>query len=327
MRRREFIAGLGGAAAWPMVARGQQPGKVPRIGILWHAANEQDEAPYPKIFRDSLKELGYVEGKNIELLNRFADEHYDRFDVLAKDLIDAKVDVILASISPGALAAKRISSTTPVVFVIAPDPVGQHLVDSLARPGGNVTGFSVMATDFIGKNLEILKDCLPASSVVLLYNPNGRELRIATWRKHRLRPNSLSIRLSLVKAESSDQLSSAVSAIANQRPDAVLVQGDAMLFRERKRIADLAIENRLPTITAIKEMAEAGALLSYGPDLSDLFRRAALYVDKILKGTKPADLPVEQPTKFELFLNMQTARAIGITIPASVQSRADKIIE
>jgi putative tryptophan/tyrosine transport system substrate-binding protein len=155
MKRRAFIVGFGSAAACPLVARGQQPRKVPRIGILWHGANEQDEASYLKIFRDSLKELGYVEGKNIELLNQFADERYDRFDVLAKDLIDAKVDVILASTSLGALAAKRISSTTPVVFVIAPDPVGQHLVDSLARPGGNVTGFSVLATDFIGKNLAV----------------------------------------------------------------------------------------------------------------------------------------------------------------------------
>jgi putative tryptophan/tyrosine transport system substrate-binding protein len=155
MRRREFIATLGGAAAWPLAAHAQQSGKIPRVGVLWHAGNEQEEAIYLGALRKGLNDLGYVEGKNIELLNRFADEHYDRFDVLAKDLIDAKVDVIVASTSAGALAAKRISSTTPVVFAIAPDPVGQHLVDSLARPGGNVTGFSVMATDFIGKNLAV----------------------------------------------------------------------------------------------------------------------------------------------------------------------------
>ncbi len=325
--RRAFIATLGGAAAWPLVARAQQPGKIARVGILWHGANEEDEAPYPAAFRDGLTELGYVEGKNIELLNRFADEHFDRFDALAKELVDAKVDIIVASIIFGALSAKRASPTIPVVFVIVPDPVGQHLVDSLAHPGGNMTGFSIMSTDTIAKNLEILRDCQPKlSSVAMLYNRNT-----STARRYvedaQAAARSMSIMLSLVEADAPDQLERAFSIAAERRPDAMLIAGDAMLFRERRRIAELAIANRLPTMTTIGEMAEAGALMSYGPHIPDLFRRAAFYVDRILKGARPADLPVEQPTTFELFVNMRTAHDLGVTIPGSVQFRADKLIE
>ena len=174
MRRRAFIAGLGGAVAWPIVARGQQPGKIWKIGVLWHAANEQQEAVFLNPLRQGLNHLGYIEGKNIEVLNRFADEHYDRFDALAKDLIDAKVDVIVASIGFAALAAKRATSTIPIVFVAVPDPIGLHLVESLAHPGGNLTGFATMSADLVAKRLALLRDCLPKlSSVVLLHNPKS----------------------------------------------------------------------------------------------------------------------------------------------------------
>jgi putative ABC transport system substrate-binding protein len=325
--RRAFIAALGSAAAWPVVVRAQQSGKLPRVGVLWSASNDYAEAVFLSPLRKSFSDLGYVEGKTIELMNRFANNDYTRFDALAKELVEAKADVLVADIAFGALAAKRASTTTPVVFVVVPDPVGLHLVDSLAHPGGNMTGFSIMGTDLTAKYLELLKDCLAKlSNVVLLYNPNGsvaqRYADDALAAARRIR-----IGMSLIDVRAPNELESAFLVMAERHPDAVMIAGDAVLFNERKRIADLAIAHRLPTIGSIREMAESGVLITYGPDLPDLFRRAAFYVAKILKGANPADLPVEQPTKFDLVINLNTAKAVGVNIAGPLLARADEVIE
>jgi len=327
MKRRAFIAGLGSAAALPLLAWGQQSGKTPRIGVLWHAANEQDEAVFLNPLRQGLNYLGYIEGKNIEVLNRFADEHYDRFDALAKDLIDAKVDVIVASIGFAALAAKRATSTIPIVFVAVPDPIGLHLVESLAHPGGNLTGFATMSADLVAKRLELLRDCLPKlSSVVLLHNPKSEVAGLVVGDAQNA-ARSANIKLSVVEAQTSDELEAAFLTIVGRNPDAVIVGVDAMLYNERAKIAELAIAHRLPVIAGTAQQAQAGLLMSYGADGIDIFRRAAIFVDKILKGAKPGDLPVEQPTKFQLIVNSRTAHEIGVAIPGSIELRADEVIE
>ena len=327
VRRRTFIAGLGSAAAWPMLARAQQSGKTPRIGVLWHAANEQEEAVFLNALRQGLNYLGYIEGKNIEVLNRFAGEHYDRFDALAKDLIDAKVDVIVASTGFAALAAKRATSTIPIVFVAVPDPIGLHLVESLAHPGGNLTGFATMSADLVAKRLELLRDCLPKlSSVVLLHNPKSEVAGLVVGDAQNA-ARSANIKLSLVEAQTSDELEPAFLTIVGRKPDAVIVGVDAMLYNERAKIAELAIAHRLPVIAGTAQQAQAGLLMSYGADGIDIFRRAAIFVDKILKGAKPGDLPVEQPTKFQLIVNSRTAHEIGVAIPDSIELRADEVIE
>jgi putative ABC transport system substrate-binding protein len=327
MRRREFIAALGGAVAWPVVAQAQQSRKIPRVGVLWHAGNEQEEAIYLGALRQGLNDLGYIEGKNIELLNRFADEHYDRFDALATELVETKVDVIVAIIPPSVSAAKKATSTIPIVFIGNADPVGLHHVDSLAHPGGNLTGLSAMFTDLTAKQLGILKDSLPGlTSVALLTNPTNPLAR-AYEDNAQTASRSANIKLSIVDIGRPDDLTHVFSTIAEQKLGAAILSADGMLYNERKRVADLAIAHRLPTVGAVREMAEAGLLLSYGPEFPDLFRRAGVYIDKILKGAKVADLPVELPTKFNLIVNLATAHAIGVTIPDSTQLLADKLIE
>jgi putative ABC transport system substrate-binding protein len=326
MRRRAFIAALGSAAAWPLMARALQSGKIPRIGVLWHTVNGQDDAILLSALQHGLADHGYIEGKNIEVLNRFAGGHYDRFEALAKDLIDANVDVIVASVGPSALGAKRASATTPVVFVGPADAVGGHLVDSLAHPGGNLTGFSTMMSDAMGKRLQLLKDCLTRlSSVVLLYNPSS-PVAAKDIAEAQAAARSLNAALSFVEVRAPNELEQAFLVISQRQPDAVIIGVDAMLYNERKRIAGLAVQHRVPTFGG-GEAALAGMLMSYGPDLPDLFRRAADYVDKILKGAQPGDLPVEQPTKFRFLVNLQTASEIGVTIPVRTQLLADQVIE
>jgi putative ABC transport system substrate-binding protein len=326
MRRREFITALSGAAAWPLVAQAQQSEKIPSVGVLWQTVNEREERIFLDALRQGLADHGYIEGKNIKILNRFAGGHYDRFEALAKDLVDANVDVIVASVGPAALAAKRASTTTPVVFVTAADAVGEHLVDSLAHPGGNLTGFSTMMSDVTAKRLQLLRDCLTRlTSAVLLYNPSS-PVAAKDIAEVQAAARSLNAELSLVEARAPNELEQAFFNISQRRPDAVIIGVDAMLYYEWKRIAGLAVQHRLPTIAG-GEAALAGMLMSYGPDLPDLFRHAAGYVDKILKGAKPSELPVEQPTKFVLAINLTTAKSLGLTIPPSVLARADEVIE
>ncbi len=328
MRRREVIGLIGAATAWPLVARAQQSRKIPKVGVLWHAGNEKEEAIYLGALRKGLNDLGYVEGKNIELVNRFADEHYDRFDALTADLVEAKVDVIVASVGLAAVAAKRVTTTTPIVVAVSPDPVAQKLVDSLARPGGNVTGFSSMGADIIPKNLELLKDIfVNLSSAALLYNPNAAVVSPAVIEHAQAAAGSLQVTLHLIPARAPNDLEGAFSAITQDADDAVIIATDPMLNNERKRIAELALVKDLPTVASIGEMAQAGILISYGQDLPEFFRRTAAYVDKILKGAKPSDLPVEQPTKLKMVVNLKTARALRLTLPQSVLLRADEVIE
>jgi putative ABC transport system substrate-binding protein len=320
--RRAFIAGLGGAAAWPLVARAQQSGKIPRVGVLWHAGNEQEEAIYLGALQKGLNDLGYVEGKNIELVNRFADEHYDRFDALAAELVEAKVDVIVGSLPSAALAAKRASTTIPVVVAYG----AEYLIRDLAHPGGNVTGLSSMLFDLAGKHLEILKDAIVnLSTVALLYNAN---LSISYYLSQAQKAAvSLQVSLDEVDVRSPDDLEQGFSAIAKAHADAVLLTPDGLFYQQRERIAQAALANRVPSIGWNAQFADAGMLMSYGADAPDLFRRAAIYLDKILKGVNPADLPVEQPTKFEFIINLKTAKALNLAVPPSVLARADKIIE
>jgi ABC-type uncharacterized transport system substrate-binding protein len=295
--------------------------------VLWHAGNEQEEALYLGALRKGLSDLGYIEGKNIELVNRFADEHYDRFDALAAGLVQAKVDVIVASIPPAAAAAKRHTNRIPIVFALAADPVGAHLVDSLAHPGSNVTGLSNVTLDLAAKHLEFLRDCFPKlSAIALLGNPNYdifQQYLSAT----RDTAKKLGIGVRVVEAPSPDALARGFSDIASAPPDAVMLMPDAMFFNERTNIARLALAHKIPTITWNSDMTKAGILMSYGAILSDLFRRTATYVDKILKGAKPADLPVEQPVEFDFVVNLKTAKALALTIPPSVLARADEVIE
>jgi putative tryptophan/tyrosine transport system substrate-binding protein len=327
MRRRGFIALLGGAGVLPFAVGAQQQTRIPRIGVLWHGGNEQEEAINLAALRKGLNELGYVEGRNIELINRFADEHYDRFDALAAGLVEARVDIIVASLGFAAIGAKRVTTKIPIVCAYGGDFVAAGLAQSLSHPGGNVTGLSGLVIDLAAKYLEILKDAVSNLSVVaLLFNST------TNWRTFvsevQNGADSLRISLRVVDVGSPDQLQEGLfAAVANSGAQAVLIEPDGIFWQHRKRIADLAISTRVPAIGWQGEIADAGALMSYGADTPDLFRRAATYVDKILKGANPADLPVEQPTKFEFIVNLKTAKAIGLTIPPSVLVRATKLIE
>jgi len=326
MRRRVVIALLGGAVVWPFAARAQQQTRISRIGVLWHGGNEQEEAMNLSALRKGLNELGYVDGKNIELINRFADEHYDRFDTLAAELVEAKVDIIFASVSGAAISAKRLTTNIPTVLAYGGDYVAGGLAKSLAHPGGNVTGLSGVFVDLAAKHLEILKDTVANLSIVaLLFNST------VNWRPYitevQSAADSHGISLHVVKVGYPDQLQEGFSEIANSHAQAVLLTPDGMFWQQRTRIADLAIADGVPTVGWMGDIADAGALISYGADTPDLFRRAATYVDKILKGASPADLPIEQPTKFEFIINLKTAKAIGLTIPPTLLVRANKLIE
>jgi len=328
-RRREFIALLGGAAiSCPLTALAQQAKRIPRIGVLWHAGNEQEEAIYLGALRQGFSELGYVEGKNFVLENRFAAEHYDRFDALAAELVAAKVDVIVAVTTQAALAAQRATSTMPVVFVVVTDPVRSKLVDSLAHPGHNVTGLSNINFDLSAKRLEIFKDAVPAlSKVVLLGNPKGAgPVSAAARKQHIAAAASLGLQVIEIEASEPNGIEPAVGVIKDHGAGLVVLP-DSMLFNERKRIAQLAIAYGTPSVSFNAEMADAGILISYGASFLVDFRKVAVYVDKILKGAKPADLPVEQPVQLELIINSKTARALHIDIPPSLLSRADRVIE
>jgi putative ABC transport system substrate-binding protein len=326
MRRRKFIALLAGAVVWPFAARAQHQTRISRIGLLWHGGNEQEEEVNLGALRKGLNELGYVEGKNIELINRFADEHYDRFNALAAELVEANVDIIFASVQLAAASAKRATTRIPIVLAYGGDYVTGGLAQSLARPGGNVTGLSGVFVDLAAKHLEILKDAIANLSVVaLLFNST------MNWRPYLAEvqnaADSVGISLHVVRVGSPDQLQEGFSEIANSHAQAVLLTPDGMFWQQRTRIAELAIANGVPTIGWMDDIADAGALISYGADTPDLFRKAATYVDKILKGVSPADLPIQQPTKFDFIINLKTAKALGLTIPPALLVRANKLIE
>jgi putative ABC transport system substrate-binding protein len=326
--RRAFIGSLaGGLLAAPLAVEAQQPGRMPRLGVLWHAGNVDEEAIFLGVLREGLGELGYIDGKNIALLNTFANEEYERFNTNAAELVRLNVDVIIAVTRPAAVAAQRATRTIPIVFVSVPDPLGSKLVASLARPGANITGLTNMGIDLAPKRLQIFKEAIAGlSRVALLVNANDPEIASHAIQEVELAARHLNLIIRPVEIRVPADLDRAFPLIAQEKLHGVLSVPDAMLYNERSRIARLALAHRLPTIGLALEHTTAGWLISYGPSLKAIFRRAATYVDKILKGATPADLPIEQPTKFELVINMQTARALGLTIPPSVLLRADEVI-
>ena len=309
MDRRTFLAGTGAVLlASPRASEAQQAGKVPRIGYL-RSTSPSDRPPLLDAFRQGLRELGWVEGRNIVIDYRYAEGRFDRLPDLAAELVRLKVDIIVASPTPAAAAAKNATQTIPIVMIAVTDPVGLGLIASLARPGGNVTGLSYSAgLEIVGKQLELLKETVPkVRRVAILSNPANlsqplsiRELKVAA--------RSLGVQLQLLEAQGPNEFDGAFAAMATERVGALLVMSDSMLNSHRTRLADLAARSRLPAAYGLRENVEAGGLVSYGPSVRDLFRRSATYVDKILKGAKPADLPVERPTKFDLVINLKTAR-------------------
>ena len=331
MRRREFIITLVGAAAvtWPIGVRSQDLARnIPRIGVLWHAANEDQEAPYLGPFRQGLNDLGYVESKNIALENRFAAEHYERFDGLAAELVKLKVDVLVAVTLPAALAAQRATTTIPIVFILVSDPVASKLVKSLAQPGGNITGLSSLSLEMRAKQIELFKQTVPSlSRIALLVNPGYPEVTRRIFDESRTVADRLNIVLEQVEARSPSDLEQAFSVIIAKKFDGVVAAADPMLFNERQRMGDWAISNKLPTMMFAGEMSKAGGLMSYSATIPALFRRGAAFVDRLLKGAKPADLPVELPAKFEFVINLRTAKSLGLTIPPTLLAIADRVIE
>jgi putative tryptophan/tyrosine transport system substrate-binding protein len=329
--RRKFLATLGGAAAWPLAARAQQAAKVRRIGYLATGSLESPEARATvDAFRQGLRERGYVEGQTILIEYRWADGRIERFPRLADELASLKLDLIVAQNTPAARALQQATATTPIVVGVMGDPVEDGLVASLARPGGNVTGLTFLGPELVAKRLGLLKQALPnASRVAALWHPGAfgdrttRDMLQATEAAAR----GQAIELQLLEVRGADEFDRAFAAMVGNRADALLVFPSTLLFTERKRIVDLATRHRLPSIAQAREFAELGGLLAYGANLADLHRRSSTYVDKILKGANPGDLPVEQPTKFELVINLKTAKALGLTISDSFVLLADEVIE
>ena len=315
--------------AAPLATATAQPlEKVPRVGYLSPGSpSEPFRQRRFEAFRQGLRELGYVEGQNIAIESRWAEGKYDRYPALAADLVRLKVDVIVAVGGRASEVAKHATRTIPIVMSVVIDPLGSGLVASLARPGGNVTGISLMTPDLVGKQLEVLKEVVPkVSRVALLWNPDNPG-SAAQLREAEAAARALGVRLQILAARDPQEIDSAFAAMTRGRAAALVVLADAILLNQRRQIAELAAERRLPAVYGPSEHAEAGGLMAYSANLLDLERRAATYVDKILKGTKPADLPVEQPTKFELVINRRTAKAIELTISPSLLQRADRIID
>jgi putative ABC transport system substrate-binding protein len=330
MRRRDFCSALGVTIiALPCPAHAGQTGKPPRVGMLWHAANEIEEAPYLGAFRRGMKNLGYIEGQNVELVLRFADEKYERFDAQAAELVQLKVDLIYAVTPPAALAAKRATTTIPVVFLSIPDPVRLKLVEKISRPGGNMTGFSHMMHELQGKRLEMLKRAAPSvSNLALLVNPGNGDIHRKYVEETQAAQASLNITSRPIELSKPDEIEDAFATIDQGKFDGVMLYSDGLFFAQRERIARLLLERRLPSMWFSRETAEPfGALMSYGPELQSIFYRSATYVDKILKGTNPADLPVEFPTKYPIVFNLKTADAIGVEVPQSFLALVDDVIE
>ena len=308
------------------VVEAQQAGKVPRIGYLDSTGDPKTPQPSVEAFRQGLRDLGYIEGKNILVEYRYAAGMTDRMPSLVAELVQLKVDVVVVSALPAIRAAKQATKTIPIVMVTTQDPVATGLVDSLARPGGNITGLTRLTRDLSGKRLELLKEAVPKLSRVGVLDDASTDIQ-ASFQDFEPAARALKIQLQSLEVRGPNpDLEGAFQAAASGRVNALVTVRTALLINYRKQIADLAIKNRLPSIQEGSDFVEAGGLMSYSANDTEVFRRAAYYVDRILKGTKPADLPVEQPTKFELVINLKTAKQIGLTIPPNVLARADRVI-
>ena len=329
MERRNFLAMVpAGLLAARLSADAQEAAKVPRIGLL--VASLAGNPHLRATFLHGLRELGHVEGRNVVIDIRSAEGRSERYPALAAELVALNVDVIVVPGIPGALAAKQATRTIPIVFVGATDPAKSGLVASLARPGGNVTGLSLVDPGLVGKSLELLKEAVAGlSRVALLWHPGafGERTEQEMLKGAEVAARALAVRLQIVEPRAPEQLDKAFSDMTKERAGALTVASTAMFITERRRLVALAAKNPLPVVYPWKEGVDAGGLMAYGPSVAEVFRRAATYVDRILKGAKPADLPVEQPTKFELIINLKTAKALGLTIPPSLLLRADQVIE
>jgi ABC-type uncharacterized transport system substrate-binding protein len=331
MKRREVLGVIGGAAAWPLAVWAQQPKNVPRIGFLVTGSIESPETRASlKAFDQGLREYGYIDGQNVLVEVRAADLKAEWFPALASELVRLNVDLIVASNSLAARAVQQATTTIPIVVPVMGDPVGDGFVASLARPGGNITGLTFLGPQLVPKRLALLKEALPTTSqVAALWHPGayGERTMNDMMNEAEKAALTLAVHLRLVAVQVPDDLDRAFSTVAEERADALLIFPSPMLFNQRKRIVDLAAEHRLPIMAMGKEFVQLGGFMSYGADIIDFNRRCVAYVDKILKGAKPADLPVEQPTKFEFFINLKTAKTLGIEIPPSLVARADEVIE
>ena len=328
MNRRALLAAYLGFLAAPVVAAAQGPAKIYRVGLLGGSPPNSPEAVHlwEGFFR-VLRDLGYVEGQNIIIEGRWYGNRPERLPALAAELVRLPVDVIVAGTAPSPEAAKRATSTIPIVMASHPDPVAARLVASLARPGGNVTGLSSLSPELSGKQLQLLQETLPGlGRVAILSNPTVPSQRLNVTETE-VAARSLKVQIQVLEARDPREFAEAFAAATRERAGALIVLGGSVFFSHRPRLVELAAQSRLPTMYVTREFAQEGGLMAYGSDLRDSWRRAAWYVDRILKGAKPADLPVEQPSKFELVINMKTAKTLGLTIPPSVLARADEIIQ
>ena len=327
MDRRAFLAGAAALLAAPHAAEAQSAGKVPRVGVL-SGGSRSEPVPTSAVhaFQQGLRELGYVEGQSIAIEYRWAEWKHERLPDLAAELVRLRVDVIVATIAVAVQAAKHATKTIPIVMV-ANDPVAAGFVASVARPEGNITGLSMMTPEVVAKQLGLLREVVPKISRVAVLGNSANPGNAPQLRAAQMAARSLGVRLQPLDARGPSEIDSAFAAMTRERAGAFLVLLDPMLSGQREQIAGLAAKGRLPAMYALRQHVEVGGLMAYGANIFDLFRRMAIYVDKILKGAKPADLPIEQPTKYELVINLKTAKALGLTIPPSLLARADQVIE
>jgi putative ABC transport system substrate-binding protein len=326
MKRRDFITLLGGAAAsWPLAARAQQASKLPTIGFLGEST-PSSQGPLFAAFMQRLRELGWIEGRTVAIELRWGEGRNERFAEFAAEFVGLGVDVIVASGTANVVAAKRATAVIPIVFAAAGNPVGSGLVASLAQPGGNLTGLSTQAVDLAGKRLEFLREVIPGPGRLAIMGNIGNPSIVLEMDELKAAARTLGFAIVVFEIQKTEDIVPAFEALKG-RADALYVVTDALVTANRFRINTLALGTRLPTMSGNPAFVEVGALMSYGPNSPALFRRAADYVDKILRGAKPADLPVEQPTKFDLVINLITAKALGLTIPPSLLARADEVIE
>jgi putative tryptophan/tyrosine transport system substrate-binding protein len=329
MQRRQFLTLIGGtAASWPLTAQAQRSGKVPRVGVLWHAGSADEEAVYLSALVRGLGALGYVDGSTIMLEHRFPNEQPERFVSMAAELAGLSIDVLVAVTPLGALAAQRASSSIPIVFIVVPDPVGTGLVSNLARPGGNITGLTHIAVELNAKRIALFKEAFPRfTRAALLVNPNDPRTMQRYIDEARVAAATLALEIQPVEIKSLATIEQAFDRIVSERLEGVVAGADGLFYQGRAALAQAALARHLPFIVYSRETLEAGALMSYGADVREVFRKAAGYVDKILRGEKAADLPVEQPTKFEFLVNLKTAKALGVELPPTLLARADQVIE
>jgi putative ABC transport system substrate-binding protein len=327
MRRREVITLLGGAAAaWPLAARAQQSAKVPRIGFLGNSTPTL-EGNLVKPFREGLLDHGYEEGRTIHIEWRWAEGKYARFPALIAELIAAKVDVIVTAGTPASLAVKKAASSIPLVMIAVGEPVATGLVASLARPGGNITGVTSISPEIEGKRLELLREVVPNVSHIVVFWNAASPVQVIQERETRAAAQVLGMKMLSLGVRTLEEIEEAFATILKERPSALFVLADRLFLHHRKRLMDFATQHRLPGVHAYRELVEAGGLMSYGPSYAGMHRRAAYFVDRILKGQNPGDLPVERPATFELVINLKAAKALGITVPLSLLGRADEVIE